>query len=158
MGQVRGRVYYISTGAQTVASAEDLLEITAGTRSFVVHKVIISVDEISSIDRLLVQIKRATSGFTGGSGGGTATETKANTSDTASGLTSDRNNTTQAVAGGGSLETLEECYMNTLTPYEWYPPADAPMPIMQGSQAFIVSIDSPGSESICCTAVVEELA
>lgn len=159
MAQIRGRVYYLTTGEQSVSAAQDLLEITAGTRCFVVHKVLISVDEATAIERLLVTIKRATSGFTSGSGGGSATETKGNTSDTASGLTSERNNTTQAVAGGGSLETITQFHLNTFMPFEWYPPPDAPMPIMQGSQAFIVSIEAPGAaENICCTAVVEELA
>jgi len=154
-----GRVYYISTGAQTVAAVQDLLEIKAASnKPFVVHGVEIT-DAGNTVLTDRVDLIRATSGYTVGSGGGSAVETKADTGDNAAGVTSLRNNTTQAVAGGGSLETIDQRYWNRITSMSWFPPPNSEPPKFLGGQALIVAIQSvtAGSVSICCTAVIEEI-
>lgn len=152
-----GRVYYVSTGEQTLSAVQDLLEIKAATaKTFKVHEVTIS-SSYTAIEKYRIDIIRATSGYTSGSGGGTATVTNANGSDASDGFTNLRNNTTQAVAGGGALNTIDSRFFNTLTTFHWYPPAETDVTITPADGLIVALQDTPASALYTCTAVVEEI-
>lgn len=160
-----GRVILFDTGYQTVSAAQDLLELLlASGQAAVVHSVRVmqSSDEASSEAELLqVNVKRASGSYTSGSGGGSATAVKNNLADSAHGLSgTERNNTTQAAAGSGALETVEPGVFNvlageweaTLTPELRQPFAP--------SQALVVSLDEAPADALTlrCVAKLELIA
>jgi len=153
-----GRLIHFDTGYQTVSAAQDLLELKADTdQAFVVHSLVImqSSDEASSeAEELKVGVKRAAGSFTSGSGGGSATVVQQNPADAAHSLaTIERNNTTQAVVGTGTLEELPGGVFNVLAG-EWertYTPELRPP--FGPSQALILSLDEAPADALTLRAV-----
>ncbi len=158
-----GRIYYVYSDFQAVSTVpQDLLEITAGaTYPFRVHEVIVSQSSEfgeSQSEQIRIAIKRASGAFTSGSGGASATIKQALLGDAASGLTAERNNTTQAAAGSGALDVLipeavpvQGGYGKLYTPEtrEFILPTDA----------FIVSVEGSIADAITFNAwvMLEEL-
>lgn len=154
-----GRIVIADTGYQTVSVVQDLLEIKLGTAQagFLLRaKIMQSSDESSSeAEELQVNIKRATGSFTSGSGGGSATIVEGQTGDPAHGLaTIERNNTTQAVAGSGALETLEPGVFNVLAG-EWEFAATPELSFPVGpSEAIILSVDEAPTDALTCRGIL----
>lgn len=156
-----GRMFAISTGFQTVSAAQDLLEIQVpATEILVLHSITISQssDEASSESELLqVALKRASGSYTSGSGGSSATPAKLEFGSASTGLTVERNNTSQAAAGSGALTTIHEDAMQVLSGWN-YTPTPEIRPILSPSQALVVSIEAPADAlTLCCIAIVEEI-
>lgn len=158
-----GRIYYVNTGFQTVASASmpiDLLEITAGTeKPFVVHEVTVSQSSDfgdTEAEQIRIAVKRATGAFSSGTGGASATTVKGSLSDSAAGFTAERNNTTQA--SGGTIETLVTEAVPVQAGYQriWTPET---RPTIQPTDALIVSIEGSLADDLTmtATAIIEEL-
>jgi hypothetical protein len=154
-----GRIVILDTGYQTVSAVQDFFEIkAASTQTFLVHraKIMQSSDEAASEAELLqVNIKRAAGSFTSGSGGGTATVVKNNSGDASHGLTTiERNNTTQAVVGSGTLEVLEPGVFNVIAG-EW---EFAQIPelrfVLGPSEAVIFSLDEVPSDALTLRAIM----
>lgn len=117
-----GRLVEIDTGWQTVSAVQDLLEITLGSTQagYVVGWKVMqsSVETITDIKKHQIQLKRASSTFTSGSGGSSVSSTAPNgttagirsisSGQAAHGLSSvERNNTTQAVINTGTLLAVD---------------------------------------------------
>lgn len=88
-----------------------------------------------------VELKRATSGYTSGSGGTTSTFRPRRTTDAATAQTAEVFNTTQAVAGTGTLITLEEESFFIARPYLHQPDPDGRLGFYAG-EAFIASLET----------------
>ena len=158
-----GRLVIIDTGYQTVGTAvQDLLEVKLGTAQagFVIGVRVMQSSEEASTEAEEVQInlKRATGSFTSGSGGGTATVVKGQSGDAAHGLaTNERNNTTQAVVGTGTLDVWEPGVFNVLAG-EWeFSPTPEQMLPLGPSEAIIVSMDEAVADAMTARAVVKLL-
>lgn len=154
-----GRIIEFDTGYQTVSAVQDLLELLLGTtQSAVLHsaRIMQSSEEASTeAEELKVSIKRGAAN-TSGSGGGTATVVKYSSStDQAHGLAGiERNNTTQAIAGGGALEELWPGVFNVLAG-EWeFTPTPELRPRFGLSEACILSLDEIPADAITLRAVV----
>ena len=153
-----GRRVIFSTGWQTVSAAQDLLELKlASTQAgyFLSAKIMQSSDEGSSeAEEIQVAVKRATGSFTSGSGGGTATAVKNQSGDASHGLsTIERNNTTQASAGTGALETLVPGVFNVLAG-EWeYTPTVELMHPVGPSEALVLSLDEAPADALTLNAI-----
>ena len=105
-----GRIYTASVTGTAVTAAVDLCEIVppAG-RIVVLHGWDINqtTDFGDAQDEVLgLLLKRGSSGSTSGSGGSTPTPAPHETNQGAAGSTTEMMNTTQAVAGGGTLTTI----------------------------------------------------
>ncbi len=154
-----GRIYYVQTGAVSVSAAQDLLEIVSGTdKTVLLHSINVSQEDLTGDEMIQCAIKRATGAFTSGSGGSSGTVTQQSHGDAANSLTVERNNTTQAVAGSGALDTLWTEYWYAMAGFRWRPEPGQRPPEIQATDAFIVSIDAPsGPTEVSCVAVVEEI-
>lgn len=157
-----GRRVIVDTGWQSVSAVQDLLEIKLGTgqAGFVIRRTIAQSSEEPSTEAEELQIdeKRATGSFTSGSGGGSATVVKGQSGDAAHGLaTTERNNTTQAVVGTGTLDTIGRGTFNVLAG-EWggelTPECMHPI---GPSEAYILSLSEAPADAITMMAVVEIL-
>ena len=157
-----GRLYSLTTGFQSVSAAQDLVELKAGTaRPFLVHYICIgqSSDAGDAESELLqVTLKRAASTFTSGSGGGSLTAAKyGNTTDAADGFgTEERNNTTQAVVGTGTLTNLLQDTFHVSAGWQ-YLPTPVLIPLFSGGEALVISVSAPADAlTMSCTVIVEE--
>lgn len=157
-----GRRIIVDTGFQTVSVVQDLLEIKLGTAQagFIMSRIIMqSSDEASTeAEELQIDEKRATSTFTSGSGGGSATVVKGQSGDAAHGLaTTERNNTTQAVINTGTLDTIGGGVFNVLAG-EWggelIPEKMHPI---GPSEAYILSLSEAPADALTLRAIVEIL-
>ena len=105
-----GRIYTASVTAVAVTTAIDLLEIVpAAGRIVVIHAwdLFQTTDFGDAQDEGLgIIVKRGSSGSTSGSGGSTPTPAPHETNAGAASSTVEMMNTTQAVAGGGTLTTV----------------------------------------------------
>lgn len=154
-----GRLISFDTGYQTVSAAQDLLELLlASTQAAVLHsaRVMQSSDESSTEAELLqVNVKRASGSYTSGSGGGSATAVKLVLGSAAHGLSgAERNNTTQAAAGSGALETVAPGVFAVLAG-EWeYTPTPEMRPVFAPSEACVLSLDEAPTDALTLRAVV----
>lgn len=158
-----GRVITLDTGWQTVSTVQDLLEILLGSgqAGYVLRaKIMQSSEEAATeAEELQVNLKKATGSYTSGSGGGSATVVLCSSS-LAHGLAgTERNNTTQATAGTGTLETMEPGVFNVLAG-EWevaYTPELMEKGKVGPSQAIILSLDEAPADAITMRAIVDLL-
>lgn len=155
-----GRVILFDTGYQSVSAVQDLLELLLGSgQTALFHSARImqsSLESPASVEELQVNLKRATGSYTSGSGGGTATVVKYGQSVMqAHGLAGiERNNTTQAAAGTGALETLMPGVFNALAG-EWeYTPTPELRPAFGPSEALVLSLDEAPAAARTLRAVV----
>lgn len=105
-----GRIYTATVTASAQTAAVDLIEYTsASSRIVVLHgwDIAQTTDFGDAQDEVLgLILKRGSSGSTSGSGGSTPTPAPHETNSGAAAGTCEMMNTTQAVAGGGTLTTL----------------------------------------------------
>ena len=156
---LQGRVVVFDTGYQTVSVVQDLLELklAATQAGYILRaKIMQSSEEASTeAEELQVNLKRATGSFTSGSGGGTATVVKGQSGDAAHGLSAiERNNTTQAVAGTGTLETIEPGVFNVLAgEWEFAGTPELMFPLGQ-SEAAVLSVDEAPADAITMRGII----
>lgn len=157
-----GRVYTAIFSAVAVSAVQDFFEVLAATgKPFKLLRITLGqtgTDIGDANDEVLrVQIKRWIGG-TSGSGGSTATLNKHATNDAAAGPTPEINNTTQAVAGGGSLTTILEETFNIRVGYEYLPTPEQVM-IFLAAEAAIVSLPAAPTDSVTMSGsiTIEEL-
>ena len=124
---IRGRIVLIDTGWQTVAAVQDLLEITLGSgqSGYVIGWKVLqsSIETITDIKKHQIELKKAYSTFTSGSGGSSVSGTSPtgstagigsiSTGQAAHGLSNvERNNTTQAVVNTGVILAVDADVLN----------------------------------------------
>lgn len=144
-----------------IAGARDLFEILAASgKPFYLHEIVIGQTSDygdAAAEAVAIAIKRATSGYTSGTGGTTQTPRPHYTNDAAAGATAEIANTTQALAGGGSLNTLRIETFNVQAGYQYLPTPEQRVLFLPG-EACVVSITTPADAiTVNGTAVIEEL-
>jgi len=135
-----GQIYTAVFENVTVTALQDLFEIIAPADAVLeILRWKISQEESETSEQLGFKTAMAAGGYTTGSGGTTPTPGKIMTGDPTSGSTAKANNTTEAIAGGGSLVTIERYGENVLNGVEWiYLPEDRP--IISPTDAFIIGL------------------
>ena len=158
-----GRMYKISTGFIAVSVAQDLLEIQLGSGELgIFHGLHLTqtsdTDPATESEILQIDIKRATGSYTSGSGGGSPTVVRTDPGDAVDTfVVEERNNTTQAVAGSGALETIESIGWQVLAPGSFIHIPET-RDIFPPSAALIISCPAPSDElTMNCVAYFEEL-
>jgi hypothetical protein len=157
-----GRVYFVTFDNQSVSAAVDLFEILAGAgKPFVLHRVTIGQSSDygdAQAEGARILIRRATSGYTSGSGGVTPTVGKAMTNDAAHGLTVEACNTTAAVVGSGTLTTLVADGFNLQAGWDWFPAPEHRITFLP-TEALIVNLPATPADALTMNGVVivEEL-
>lgn len=155
-----GRVYSLATGFQAVSAAQDLIELKAGTaRGFKLLSLTIScTTDYDDTAGVQILVKRATGSYTAGSGGSTLTAAKFNSSDAADSFaTENRNNTTQAAAGSGTLGTIYEEAMAPAAGFQFTPTPEM-QPVFAAGEGLVVSVSLPvDAITMSAVAIVEEL-
>ncbi len=135
-----GQIYTAVFESVTVTALQDLFEIIAPADAILeIMRWRITQEESETSEQLGFAVKMAAGGYTTGSGGTTPTPGKTMTGDPASGVTAKANNTTQAVVGAGTLETIDRAGENMLNGREEiYLPEERP--IVSPTDAFIVGL------------------
>lgn len=140
-----GRIESVSFAAVAITAVQDLFELVvpAGYRLYLMEVIYGQTSDVgdAASELLAVTIKRGI-GNTSGSGGSTATPAKRATNQDASGITAEINNTTQAVAGSGSLTVLRTDVANIQQGYR-YKPAPEERFVFAAGEALIVSLAAP---------------
>ena len=118
-----GRIYKAAFQGITVGTAtQDVFEILCPADMVIrVHKCQITDETSETSEQGVVVFKRGVVGVTSGSGGGTITPSPLSYGDAASGVTVERNNTTVAVTGTGSFQTIESLGFNWLSGFLYLP-------------------------------------
>lgn len=152
-----GRIVILDTDYQSVSVVQDLIEAKLDTdqAGFVLRaKIMQSSDEAAAeAEELQVNLKRATGAFTSGSGGGSATVSVFGPA-AHSLATIERNNTTQAVIGTGTLDVVEPGVFNILAgEWEWHSTPETMIPLGP-SEAAILSIDEAPADAITLRAIL----
>lgn len=157
-----GRIISIPITATAATVAVDFCEILAASgKPYSLHEVVIGQTSDygdAQAEGLLATFKRATGSFTSGSGGSSVTTFgKANTSDTAGGMTAEIFNTTQASAGSGALTTFRIEPFNIQSGLQYLPIPEDRYEFMPG-EALVISLPAPAdSLTWAGTVVIEEL-
>lgn len=157
-----GRIYYVNFDNQSVSAAVDLFEVLAGTgKAFILHRVTIGQSSDygdSQAEGARILIRRATSGYTSGSGGVTPTVGKAMSNDAAHGMTVEACNTTAAVVGSGTLTTLVADGFNLQAGWDWFPAPEHRITFLPG-EALIVNLPAAPADALTMngTVIVEEM-
>lgn len=135
-----GQIYTGVFENVTVTALQDLFELIAPADAVLeILRWKISQEESETSEQLGFKTAMAAGGYTTGSGGTTPTPGLIMTGDPASGSTLRANSTTEAIAGGGSLVTIERYGENVLNGVEWiYLPEDRP--IISPTDAFIIGL------------------
>lgn len=139
-----GRVYTASFADVSVSAVQDLLAVYTGSGKVVqIHSVELAQKTATAVGNLSLTFKRATGGFTAGSGGSTPTAIPVNPGDAAATATVHANDTTQLT--GGTEVVLYATAVNVVNGWLYLPPAED-RPVIGLSSAFVVSLNTaPGS-------------
>jgi hypothetical protein len=157
---VMGRLYSIPLAGTAFTVAVDAFEVVASTaKPFVLHEVVLGqTTEFGDAQaELLPVLLKKGIGSTSGSGGATVTPAKHLTNDAAAGPTAEVMNTTQAVAGGGSLTTFRSESLNVAAGLQYLPP-EKHLVTFNAAEALVISVGAP-ADSVTLTGcvVIEEL-
>jgi hypothetical protein len=156
-----GRFYSVPIAAvASPAAAFDAFEVLAAAgKPFVLHEVCLGQSSDygdAAAEGLSVTIKKGI-GSTSGSGGSTPGANKHNTNDAAAGPTPETMNTTQAVAGGGSLTTIRAEAFNAQGGYQYLPTPETRITFLP-AEACVVSVSAPADAiTVSGTLIFEEL-
>ena len=159
---MNGRLYVIPFEAQAVSAAIDFFEIVAPSDAVMKLREVRITQSSEAGDaaseQLRFQIKKATGSYTSGSGGSAGSVNKMQTGDAAAGITAEVNNTTQAVAGTGTLTTLQPECENVHNGWLHKPPPDERIPFSP-SEACIISLPAAPADEVTFSgyAIVEEI-
>jgi len=135
-----GQVYTAVFESVTVTALQDLFELIAPADAILeVMRWRITQEESETSEQLGFAVKMAAGAYTSGSGGSTPTPGKTMTGDPVSGSTVEANNTTEAIAGSGTLVTIDRVGENVLNGREEiYLPEERPT--ISPTDAFIVGL------------------
>lgn len=155
------RNYFASFSGVATTVASDLFELVAAAG---VPVEIVAIDFYQTTElgdaqdeKLLISLKYG-SGSTSGSDGSTITPTKKDPNQADAVTAIERNNTTQAAAGDGSLTTLLSFTWDVLRPTRFEFPEDF-RPIIKPEDVFVVSAAAPAdSVSLAGVLYFRELA
>ena len=157
-----GRKYVIDTGFQSIGTAaQDLVEILCPADAvMIVHSV--NIDQTSEYtaaeaEKLQLTFKRAAGAFTSGNGT-SVTPAVLEFGDAAAGITAERNATSQAAAGSGTLTTIFTDVWDVLAGYDFTPIPELRL-IFSPSQALVISVSATNDTitTARCRVIVEEL-
>lgn len=157
-----GRKYFIDTGFQTIGTAaQDIVEILCPADAvMIVHSVKIDQsnnESAATAEKLQLTYKRGRGTFTSGSGGGSVTPAPNEYGDAAAGITAERNNTTQASAGSGAVDTMFTDAWDVLAGYELTFIPELRL-VFSPSQALIISCEATtNAQTGRCLVIVEEI-
>lgn len=156
-----GMRYSGSVSAVAVSAAQDFFELVCPADAvIVIHSIRIGQSSDfgdSAAEGLEVAFKRGV-GSTSGSGGSTPAKNALETGFAASGATLEANNTTQAVAGGGSLTEILHDVFNVQIGFLYQPVPEERIVLSPGDE-FYVSLDSAPGDALTMsgTMVWEEI-
>lgn len=156
-----GRMYAIHFNDVAVTAAQDLFEIVNPADSvMILHEFEITQSSDAgdaASEQLKVSVKKGI-GSTSGSGGSAATVSKIQTGDAAAGITAEVNNTSQAVAGGGSLTRLLAMAGHVQAGIHHLPTPECRL-VFSPSEVCIISLDAAPTDSLTMSgyAIVEEI-
>lgn len=138
-----GRTYNITFGNVSVSAVQDLIAATA-TASMAFEVVGFGIGPCNTtVENVLINLKRLTATVSAGSGGGSATPSKDNTSDAAATATGRINDTVQATTSGSTVY-LHRDALNEVNGFEWLFPERA-RPVAAPGEAIILELASaPG--------------
>lgn len=145
-----GQIYDAVFEDIAVSALQDLFEILAPADAIVVvHGFeILQTSDVGDAAEEILRIETVRGlGATSGSGGATITPQAKEEGFAGPGSTVERNNTTRMIAGGGSLETLEDFGWNIRIPLEkiWTPEA---RPIISASDRWTLALPSAPADAI----------
>lgn len=159
---MRGRIYYVPTGLQTVTSAggnQDIASIVASaTGTIALRGVVIgqsSEAQDAEDEQLQLLIKKLTLAFTIGSAGAAVTPGLQDHGGSASNSSGRRNDTT--IATGGTITTIHSDAFNIRAGFQfWYP--EGFEPIVHATDGFAIEISGPVDDITAgCTLYYEEV-
>ena len=146
-----GRMYRVSFTAYSLTAAGDFFEIVAASNKPIrLHEVVITQSTEAgdaAAEQMKIEIKRATSGFTSGSGGSSGTVTPLDSADAAAGATAEVKNTTQAAAGSGALTTIQTRNVHVANGFHYLPTPEC-QEVFRPTEACIVSLGAAPADSI----------
>ena len=155
-----GRIYTVSFSQVTIATAQDILAVYAGTMPFTVLEVWLSQTTETVTSGLPIALKYLPSVVTLGSGGSALTPQRNVPGDALATVTAASNNTTVATSTNSAIIWRYDAWQ-VLDPYLWNPPSQDASPVVPTNGAFILSLlTSPsGSQSIVVSggAIIKEL-
>lgn len=146
-----GRIYTASFKAIAVTALQDLIEITAAAaKPVLIHGwCLTQTTEVGDAQEEGLQLttNRGVGATTSGSGGSSVTAQPLDDGDAAFGGSVERNNTTQMVAGSGSLEELEAYAWNVRMPFLlFYPPELRPK--VTGGNRWTLELETAPADSV----------
>ena len=152
-----GRMYTAKFSSVAVSASVDVFELTAPSDAvIVIHRAEITDETSETSEQAFAKMKRGI-GATSGSSGGSATISKHQTGDGATGATVETNNTSKMTAGGGSIEDLGSRGFNWLTGFQYTPTPEERYVISPGER-FAIEIPAPAaSRTISGELVFEEI-
>lgn len=154
-----GRIYTASVTATAVTAAVDLVEIVppAGRLVFLHGWDIGQTTEFGDAqdETLGLILKRGSSGSTSGSGGSTPTPAPHETNQGAAGSTTEMMNTTQAVAGGGTLVTIYPTAFNVRAGDRMVFTPEM-RPVFGPSERLVLSMTAPADSITCNVSITFE--
>lgn len=149
------RIYTMKFEGVSVGAVQDLLAIYTGTKTIIVHEVVIGQVTITTAANLALSMKTLSGTITNGTGGSAGTIVPMNASDAAATVTGRTNDTTQASATTTAVHRAD--VYNIVNAYDFLPPRED-RPIVGPSSVFVVSLDTaPTSQTTSATIVFEEI-
>jgi len=158
---MQGALYIIPFSDVAVTAAQDLFEVAAAaSRPLKLHEAKVTQRSDagdSEAEMLRFAFKRGV-GITSGSGGSSPTEVPLNSDAPSFAGTSEANNTTQAVAGGGTLTTMWEEAAHVANGLH-YLPAPEHRPVFKDDETFILALETAPADSLTMSGhlLVEEM-
>lgn len=153
-----GRIYTMQFNAVTMSAVQDALAVYAGTtKKFAVLAVSLMQTSGSTVVNAKISFKHLPATVTAGSAGSAGALKPWVTGDAAATVTGRVNDTTQATTSGTAI-TLFSGGWSTLNGFDWFPPVNNRPPVIDLSEAFVVSIDTAlASLVVSGTITIEEI-
>lgn len=154
-----GRLYTLETDFQALTVVQDFLEIPVPASCvLIIHSLQIdqtTEEAASEAEKLKVFLKKGISATSGSGGTGSLTPNKRGGTGipTCPITTAERNNTTQATAGGGSLTTIERFVWDVLAGFEQTPTPELRWEFSP-SELVIFSLEEAPADSITANAKI----
>lgn len=141
------RMYAAPFSSVAVSVASDLFEVVAASGKPVrIHQVLVTAADSETNEQLNATFKVTTGSYTSGSGGGTITPIKLSSTLPAAATVVERNNTTQASAGAGTINAIWAEGFPLQGGLSYLPTPEC-RPLLQGGEAFVVSLAAPASST-----------
>ena len=160
---MQGRMYAVPWTFEDISEVCDAFELVAPATGIIALTglKLAQTDVLTDANEVIVEvaIKRAAGAYTSGTGGAAATPVPMNQGDVAASATAEvGNNTAQALAGSGTLTTIDQDSWNVRSPFLWLPPERLWI-VAHPTDAIIVSIETdPGTNvNMGGTAYIEEI-